>query len=100
VRTLGSGAGIDKPAGTWPDLRMSWIPIHTPDCTLCGERTEEGQEPYCVHNCPNGAMTYGDLDDRQSEVAIKLEELRGRGFRIFKLPEWENSRSEIVYADK
>lgn len=27
VRTEGSGEGIDRPAGVWPDLHMSWIPI-------------------------------------------------------------------------
>jgi Fe-S-cluster-containing dehydrogenase component len=100
VRTLGSGEGIDRPAGVWPNLHMSWIPIHTQDCTLCGGRTAQGQEPFCVHNCPNGAMTYGDLDDPQSAVAAKLKDLRERGYRIFKLPEWERSRAEIVYASK
>lgn len=100
VKTLGSGAGIDRPAGVWPNLSMSWIPVHTPDCTLCGERTEEGLEPYCVYSCTNDAMTYGDLDDPQSAVALKVEELRVRGFRIFKLPEWERTRPEIMYASK
>jgi Fe-S-cluster-containing dehydrogenase component len=79
---------------------MSWIPIHTQDCTLCGMRTEQGLDPYCVHNCPNNAMTYGDLDEPQSEVALKLEELRGRGYRIFTLPEWERGRTEVVYASR
>jgi len=100
VRTLGSGEGIDRPAGVWPDLHMSWIPIHTPDCTLCGERTEAGKEPYCVHNCPNGAMSYGDLDNPESLVSKELVELRARGYRIFKLPEWEHSRRDIIYASR
>ncbi len=100
VRTLGSGEGIDRPAGVWPDLHMSWIPIHTPDCTLCGERTEAGQDPYCVHNCPNRAMTYGDLDDPDSLVSKGIEDLRERGFRIFKLPDWEHSRRDIIYASR
>jgi Fe-S-cluster-containing dehydrogenase component len=100
IKTLGDGSGIDRPAGVWPDLHMSWQPIHTTDCTLCGERTDQGQDPYCVHNCPNGAMTYGDLDDPQSEVSLLTEELRGRGYKIFKLPEWERSRPEVVYANR
>lgn len=99
VRTIG-GAGIDEPSGTWPDVHMSWMPIHTSDCTLCGARTDQGQEPFCTYNCPTKAMTYGDLDDPQSLVSQKIDELRGRGFRIFKLPEWERSRSEIIYASK
>lgn len=28
VRTLGSGEGIDRPAGVWPNLNMSWIPSY------------------------------------------------------------------------
>lgn len=100
VRTLGSGQGIDRPAGVWPDLHMSWMPVYTTKCTLCGERTSQGEDPYCVYNCPNQAMTYGDLGDSQSAVSQKLEELRERGFRIFGLPEWEGGRSQIVYADQ
>jgi Fe-S-cluster-containing dehydrogenase component len=100
VRTMGNGSGIDRPAGVWPNLSMSWIPVHTQDCTLCGERTEEGLDPYCVHNCPNNAMTYGDLDDAGGQVAKEMERLKGMGYRVFKLAEWERSRPEVVYADK
>lgn len=45
-------------------------------------------------------MTYGDMEDPQGEIARNLKDLRERGYRIFKLPEWENSRAEIVYATK
>ena len=99
VRTLGDGSGIDRPAGKWPNLHMSWIPIHTVDCTLCGERTEDGMDPYCVHNCPNLAMAYGDMDNPNSKVSKDVEALRQKGFKIFKLPEWERSRPEIIYAE-
>lgn len=100
VRTLGNGSGIDRPAGTWPHLHMSWLPVHTKDCTLCGGRTKTGLAPYCVYNCPNNAMCFGDLEDAGSEVSRKLEQLKSRGYRIFRLPEWEHSRSEVVYADR
>ncbi len=100
VRTLGSGEGIDKPAGVWPNLHMSWLPIHTPKCTLCARRTAEGEIPYCVYNCSTGAMTYGDLDDPQSDISKKLSELRSRGYQIFTLPVWEGGRSGILYAKK
>jgi Fe-S-cluster-containing dehydrogenase component len=100
VRTLGNGSGIDRPAGKWPNLRMTWMPIHTQDCTLCGERTAEGIDPYCVYSCPNDAMTYGDLDDSNDPAAKELERLRGMGYHVFNLPEWEGDRSEITYASK
>ena len=100
VRTLGSGSGIDEPAGTWPNVHMSWMPMHTSDCTLCGERTEQGLEPYCTYNCPTKAMTFGDMDDPNSPFSKRLNELKEKGYRIFKLPAWERTRAEVVYAEK
>ena len=96
VRTLGSGEGIDRPAGTWPDLHMSWMPVWSKDCVRCGKRLAEGhKEPFCVKCCPNGALTYGeDVDaEVQSLIAAAHD-------RISELPAWENSRSGIIYASK
>jgi len=100
VRTIGSGAGIDEPGGTWPNAFMSWMPIHTPDCTLCGERTAQGEEPYCSYNCPTKAMTFGDMDDPSSAISVRMKDLREKGFRIFQLPVWERTRREIFYAEE
>ena len=67
-RTLGSGEGIDKPAGTWGDLHMEWMPVWVTKCMRCGPNkcTESYPEPFCVHNCPTGALSFGDLDDPES----------------------------------
>ena len=35
ARTLGSGEGIDKPAGTWGDLKMKWMPVWMTKCMRC-----------------------------------------------------------------
>lgn len=94
VRTEGSGEGIDRPAGVWPDLHMSWIPIWSKSCVRCGGRLAEGELPYCVNACPNGALSVGD------PAAGECEALRQRGFRIFKLPAWENAADNVVYASK
>lgn len=92
VRTLGSGEGIDRPSGVWPDLRMSWMPVYSRHCIRCKGRTEEGELPYCVGMCPNRALVYGP------EVEEKVEAARQRGARIYSLPTWEKSREDIVYA--
>lgn len=94
VRTQGSGEGIDRPGGVWPDLHMSWIPIWSKSCIRCAGRCARGEEPYCVHACPNGALAIGD------GARAKADELRDRGFRFFELPAWENSKKDVVYAEK
>lgn len=94
VRTLGSGEGIDRPAGTWPDLHESWKPEWSASCTKCPERVSANEEPYCVHSCPNGALSFGDAAD------AALADLRARGFRIWETPAWEGGKSGIVYASK
>ena len=53
---------------------------------MCAGRTVEGDQPYCVYNCPTQAMWYGDLEDEDSEVVKKLEELRDRDFRPLPYP--------------
>jgi len=100
VRTIGSRAGIDEPAGEWPNVRMSWMPVYTSDCILCGKRTKEGLEPFCTYNCPTKAMTYGDLDDPKSDVSMSMKKLREKSYRIFQLPVWEGTRPEIYYSEK
>ncbi|MGI6218178.1 MAG: hypothetical protein ACOYIK_11280, partial [Coriobacteriales bacterium] len=93
VRTLGSGEGIDRPAGTWPDLHMSWMPVYSKSCIKCKNRTAEGELPYCVKNCPNKALAYG-----KEAVAEKMAAARERGARIFTLPDWEKSKENVIYA--
>lgn len=96
VRTLGSG-GIDEPYGTFPNLRMSWMPVYSDACTLCADRLAEAERPYCEQACPAQALYHGDIDDPESAVARKYAELKGRGYREFTLPAWEHTRPEVVY---
>ena len=99
VRTLGDGSGIDEPAGVWPDLQMSWMPIFTKNCMLCVGRTARGDDPFCVYNCPAKALTYGDLNDPQSDISQRLDDLKDKSFRTWHLPTFEGTLPEIIYAD-
>ena len=100
VNTIGSGKGIDSPGGTWPDVWMSWEPIYTKKCTLCAERTAGGDQPFCTYNCPTKALTYGDMDDEQSAISLRMKELKDIGFSIFQKPEEENSSKNVYYAKR
>ena len=92
VRTLGSGEGIDRPAGVWPNLHMSWMPYYTKHCIKCKPRTDAGELPYCVAQCPNHALAYG------ADAVEKIAAARERGARIYQLPSWENSKEGVIYA--
>ncbi len=94
VRTLGSGEGIDRPAGIWPDLHMSWQPVWSQSCIKCPSRLAAGEKPYCVNSCPCDALTIGDA------AVAKKEELRDKGFRFFELPAWDKSKEYVIYAEK
>ena len=41
-------------------------------CTFCVQRVDKGLKPACVEACPEGAMTFGDLNDPQSEIAQRI----------------------------
>ncbi len=92
VRTLGSGEGIDRPDGVWPDLHMTWLPVWSQNCIKCPDRLKEDKLPYCVNSCPVGALSFG------SEAHMEVDELKEKGYRIFALPPWEDTKDGIVYA--
>jgi tetrathionate reductase subunit B len=41
-------------------------------CTLCVHRLDKGSQPACVEQCPNKAILFGNLNDANSEIAIKI----------------------------
>ncbi len=45
-------------------------------CDFCLHRVTEGEKPACVISCPNGAMIFGDLSDKQSEISRYLAKHR------------------------
>jgi len=52
-------------------------------CTFCEERLAKNQLPLCVEVCPQKALTFGDLNDPNSEIRRKLREQ----FTIQRKPE-------------
>lgn len=61
-------------------------------CTLCKERTDDGDAPMCVMCCPAKARVFGDLDDPNSEIS-RLK--RERTVRI--LLEDKGTRPQVFY---
>jgi molybdopterin-containing oxidoreductase family iron-sulfur binding subunit len=43
-------------------------------CTMCVERLDAGEEPFCIEQCPVGARVFGDLDDPDSDVHRLVEQ--------------------------
>jgi tetrathionate reductase subunit B len=41
-------------------------------CTLCVQRVDRGLIPACAEACPAGAMLFGDLNDKNSEIAQRI----------------------------
>lgn len=63
-------------------------------CTLCKERTDDGEEPMCVKCCPARARVYGDLDDPESDIS---QLRRQNNVRI--LLEDKGTRPQVFYLE-
>ena len=98
VRTNGSGAGIDRPQGTYPELKMNWQPIYRPSCDFCAGRVAEGKPQFCVMDCPTQALAWGDDGDSESAYCQALERCVSKHYHIFEMPAFEGSRRGITYA--
>lgn len=100
VRTNGSGAGNDRPAGVYPDLHMGWTPVYKQTCTFCPDRLKEGDMPFCASCCPTKALSFGDEDDAESTFAKELARCKGAHYHVFELPAYEDARANVVYTTK
>lgn len=100
VQTNGSGAGIDRPEGVYPDLHMSWQPIYKKSCTWCAERQAEGLMPMCEYACPTEALAYGDESDPESPFSQAFKRCAEKGYRTFELPADDDTKAGVVYATK
>lgn len=51
-------------------------------CNVCAQRREAGEIPACVKNCAGGALHYGDINDRDSEVSRLIRENEGHVYTL------------------
>lgn len=99
VETHGSGKGIDRPSGVYPDLKMTWQPIYLPSCTFCAPRIAEGEPPFCVNCCPTLALAFGDDADPESGYSTEKARVGERGARIWELDSaGGDTRANVEYA--
>lgn len=99
IRTIGGG-NIDQAGGEWPKLYMKWNPVFTTECLNCKGAKSTGNIPYCVFNCPSGALTYGDPADPESAFSKRKEKLLEQGYHTWKQAKWEKTRDGVTYIEK
>ncbi len=97
VETHGSGKGIDRPEGVYPNLHMWWQPIYMNTCTWCAERVADSEPQFCVMDCPTFALAWGDDADPDSGYSQALKRVQERGAKLSEL-ENEGTREGVVYA--
>ncbi len=99
VKTHGSGAGIDRPEGVYPDLHMWWQPIYHPSCTFCAPRIAEGELPFCVMDCPTQAIAFGDDADSESGYSQAKTRVLDREAKMWTLEDAGlSTRASVDYA--
>ncbi|MBR2804845.1 MAG: hypothetical protein IKE20_06870 [Eggerthellaceae bacterium] len=98
VRTNGSGAGIDRPQGIYPSLKMSWQPIYQKSCTFCAQNVAEGDPQYCVQDCPTNALAWGDDEDPEGAYCQAVQRCLDLHYHLFEIPAREGTRANVTYA--
>lgn len=64
-------------------------------CTMCAHLLDQGwKRPRCVEVCPMGALSFGDLDDPQSDVSRRAAEGGAEGLH----PEY-GLRENVLYLN-
>lgn len=58
----------------YQDVRRSNI---TEKCTFCEHRVAKGKLPNCVKACPAKARIFGDISDKNSEIAMLVSYYKG-----------------------
>jgi len=61
-----------------PYNRAYWNPsaLIPQKCTFCAHLVDAGKTPRCVEACPVAAITFGNLDDANSDISKKIASLK------------------------
>ena len=59
--------------------QLTYIPVPTEQCDLCGARVAKGKQPSCVHNCQAAVMKFGKVDEL-------VKEMEGRSHLVLFAP--------------
>ena len=51
------------------------IPVPTDLCDLCADRTRDGREPVCMHNCLADVIRFGTIEEMAVELARKPKQV-------------------------
>jgi Fe-S-cluster-containing dehydrogenase component len=66
------GIRVDELVTVSPDkVQVDYVPITTPFCDLCAERTAQGDTPACVKHCQALCMWYGPVNELVKMMADK-----------------------------
>jgi len=61
----------------WHVIAKSDVSGKATKCTMCADRQVDGNEPFCVHACPVGALSFGLVDAMQAEVTTRASATSG-----------------------
>lgn len=67
-------------------------------CHNCYHRTELGMEPACVPTCPSEAITFGDLNDPQSDISKAFQKAEDKEVEVVQLRAEKKTRPRMWFA--
>lgn len=67
-------------------------------CTFCYDRQAHGHTPACAKACPTESIQFGPLDELKEQAAVRVEELRERGFGDARLYDPVDTSVEGLHA--
>lgn len=59
----------------WQVITRDPVSRKAAKCTMCSDRVAQGTDPFCVVNCPVGALEFGLLEDMGPRAARRAQDL-------------------------